>query len=96
MGAVVDSSDVIKMLRDLENGVIDSWRSTGTFFKNTTPIRSGNARSRTRTVGEKISADYGYAGRLDDGYSNKAPQGMSDPSITYFEKQIDIIVRKYG
>ncbi len=94
--ADVDSSEVEKMFRDLERGIVDAWRSTGTFFKNTTPVRSGNARSRTRTVGDRISGDYGYAGRLDDGWSKQAPQGMSDPSITYFEKEINDIVRKYG
>lgn len=94
--AVVDSKDFNKMLRDLEVNIVKAWQDTGTFFKNTTPVRSGNARSRTRTVGKKISGDYAYAGRLDEGWSKQAPNGMSDPSLEYFEKEINNIVRKYG
>jgi len=94
--ADVDSSDIIKLFDQLETSITKAWQETGTFFKNTTPVRTGNARSRTRTVGDRISGDYGYAGRLDDGWSKQAPQGMSDPSIEYFEKQIDNIVRTHG
>lgn len=94
--AVVDSKDFNKLLRDLEVSIVDAWQETGTFFKNTTPVRTGNARSRTRTVGKKISGDYAYAGRLDEGWSKQAPNGMSDPSLEYFEKEINNIVRKYG
>lgn len=94
--AEVDSRAVRKMLRDLEVDIVSAWQDTGVFFKNTTPVRTGNARSRTRTVGKKISADYGYAGRLDEGWSKQAPTGMSDPSLDYFEKEVNDIVRKHG
>lgn len=92
----VDSIDVKKMLSDIQDDVIKAWQGSGTFFKNKTPVRSGNARSRTQTVDKRIGANYGYAGRLDEGWSKQAPQGMSDPTIDYFEKQIDNIVRKHG
>ena len=92
----VDDTDVRQMLTALSIDVIKAWQNTGTFFKNTTPVRTGNARSRTQTVDRRIGANYAYAGRLDEGWSKQAPQGMSDPSITHFEKQIDNIVRKHG
>lgn len=84
----VDSSEVRKLLVELDRAVKDTWQDTGTFFKNSTPVRSGNARSRTRTVGERITADYGYAGRLDEGWSKQAPNGMTEPSVEYFVNQL--------
>lgn len=84
----VDSSEVRKLLVELDRAVKDTWQDTGTFFKNSTPVRSGNARSRTRTVGERITADYGYAGRLDEGWSKQAPTGMTEPSVEYFVNQL--------
>lgn len=92
----VNDTDVKQMLTALTNDVASAWQRSGTFFKNATPVKSGNARSRTRTVGDRITGDYGYAGRLDEGYSKQAPQGMTDPTFDYFDKQIDNIVRKYG
>jgi hypothetical protein len=48
-------------------------------FVDLTPVRSGNARRRTRLQGTTIVADYPYAERLDNGYSNQAPKGMTLP-----------------
>ena len=50
------------------------------FVKNT-PIRSGNARRKTKKIGNEINADYPYAQRLEEGYSNQAPQGMTEPTL---------------
>lgn len=50
------------------------------FVKNT-PIRSGNARRKTRKSGNRIDADYPYAQRLEEGWSNQAPKGMTQPTI---------------
>lgn len=58
------------------------------FFVKTTPIRTGNARRRTRLQGQTIKADYPYAARLDDGYSRQAPEGMSDPTIDYIKDRV--------
>jgi hypothetical protein len=59
-------------------------------FKSLTPIRSGNARRNTTLQGDTIVADYPYAERLDEGYSNQAPDGMIKP----FEKWISTEVNK--
>ncbi len=63
------------------------------FVKNT-PVRSGNARRKTKLVGKEIRADYPYATRLDQGYSDQAPDGMSKPTEDYVKQQTDKIMRK--
>ena len=35
-----------------------------------------------------ITANYPYAGRLDDGYSKQAPKGMTEPSLKFLTKQL--------
>jgi|TARA_B110000285_G_C14844839_1_gene477094 hypothetical protein len=57
-------------------------------FKEATPVRSGNARRKTRLQGTVIKADYPYAQRLDDGWSRQAPQGMVDPTIKFIKSKI--------
>lgn len=50
------------------------------FVKNT-PIRSGNARRKTKKTNNSIDANYAYAQRLEEGYSRQAPNGMTEPTI---------------
>lgn len=59
-----------------------------------TPIRSGRARRSTVLKGETIEARYPYAQRLDEGYSNQAPDGMSKPVGAYLQRLLDRIMRK--
>jgi hypothetical protein len=51
-------------------------------FVKETPIKSGNARRRTKLKSQKqqIHANYPYAQRLDTGWSRQAPDGMSKPT----------------
>jgi hypothetical protein len=58
------------------------------FFRGITPIRSGNAKSRTSLSGSDIQANYPYAQRLDIGYSKQAPRGMSTPTDEHIQKWI--------
>ena len=58
------------------------------YFRDHTPIRSGNARRKTSLKGDEIRAEYPYAGRLDEGYSSQAPAGMTDPTVKYIEKTL--------
>lgn len=58
------------------------------FLKNT-PVRSGNARRRTRLQDTKIIADYPYSQRLDEGYSKQSPQGMTEPTEQWIQKEVD-------
>ena len=58
--------------------------------KKETPIRSGNARRKTKQQRNQIKSDYPYAGRLNDGWSKQAPKGFIEPSL----KQLDRVVEK--
>lgn len=62
------------------------------FVKNT-PIRSGNARRKTKKSGNTIDANYPYAQRLEEGYSKQAPQGMTEPTL---EEVRDYVYNKLG
>ena len=57
-------------------------------FVDLTPIRSGNARKRTRLNQDTIVADYPYAQRLDAGSSRQAPQGMTRPWQVWLNRQL--------
>jgi hypothetical protein len=63
-------------------------------FKDETPIKTGNAKRRTRLQGEAIKADYPYATELDAGKSRQAPEGMTKPTEEYITKRIRAIMRK--
>lgn len=63
-------------------------------FKDETPIKTGNARRRTRLQGENIKADYPYATELDAGKSRQAPEGMVKPTEEYITKRVKAIMRK--
>lgn len=58
-------------------------------FVKETPIRSGNARSRTKLKNNKktIDANYPYAQRLDEGYSKQSPKGMVEPTMDYIAEE---------
>lgn len=64
------------------------------FFVKETPIRTGNARRKTKLQknNEKIIADYPYAQRLDEGYSKQSPKGMVKPTINFIRKRIKQIL----
>jgi hypothetical protein len=64
------------------------------FFRNTTPKRTGNARSHTDlTRSDVIVANYPYASKLDNGYSRQAPRGMSLPTKNYIKRLFNKIFR---
>ena len=65
------------------------------FLKKKTPVRSGNARSKTRKESNlRIGSRYPYAERLDTGWSKQAPKGFTDPTIEEMEKIVTKEVRK--
>lgn len=64
-----------------------------TEFVSDTPIRSGNARRKTRLQGKTINANYPYAKRLDEGYSQQAPEGMSKPTEDFIKKRVAAILK---
>lgn len=62
-------------------------------FVADTPIRSGNARRRTKLVNNKIVAGYNYAQKLDEGFSKQAPEGMTKPTQEFIKKRVAAILR---
>ena len=75
-------------------------------FVDVTPEDTGNAKRKTRKVGNSIEANYQYAGVLDKGRhmtsrgmrgSDQAPEGMSKPTIehirAYVRQKLGIILK---
>ena len=62
------------------------------FVKNT-PVRSGNARRNTKLRGDEIQANYAYAQRLNEGYSQQSPDGMTSPTEAFLKKRLKQILK---
>lgn len=89
-----DMSEVSKMFDQAEAVAKTLPKEAYDYFVDTTPIRTGNARSKTRLRGNVIDANYAYAERLDEGYSRQAPKGMSGPTEKFLQKRIDDLIGK--
>jgi hypothetical protein len=63
------------------------------FFRDETPIRTGNARRRTRLTGDTIEANYAYASQLDSGSSRQAPAGMTEPTVEFIQRRYQDIMK---
>ena len=79
------------LIENLDELPISVMKTLYPYYRNKTPIRSGNARNRTKLNKNTINSKYGYAGRLDEGWSKQAPDGFTEPSI----KQLDRLIRNY-
>lgn len=64
------------------------------YLVSITPKDRGNARRKTRLRDQTIEMRYPYAERLDNGYSDQAPNGMSTPTLKYLQKNKKKLVRK--
>jgi len=64
------------------------------YWLSQTPIRTGNARRRTRLNGKTIHAAYPYAVPLDEGSSKQSPRGMTQPTEEYLARVLKRIMRK--
>jgi len=62
------------------------------FVKNT-PIRSGNARRNTKLQGDEIQANYAYAEKLNEGYSQQSPDGMTSPTEAFLKRRLKQILK---
>ena len=64
-------------------------------FVGLTPIKTGNARSRTKLQNnDTIVANYPYAQRLDNGWSRQAPNGMTKPFEAWVKMKVKQIFGK--
>lgn len=88
--AKLDDRDFEKLVRDLEGMLDRVVQNAAVEMKKLTPKRSGYARSKTSRINDTtIKADYAYADRLDNGWSNQAPRGFTEPTIDYITKSIN-------
>ena len=67
-------------------------------FVSVTPVRSGNARRKTRLNNTDIEANYPYAQRLEDNYSKQTKgKGMVQPTLDHIRnfvfKKTGIIIK---
>lgn len=91
----LDINDLMtKSLEDIKKRLTPLPAKTFNYFVAVTPVRSGRARRSTRLDKETIVANYPYAERLDQGYSKQAPRGMTEPTVKYFEQQVQTAMRK--
>jgi len=88
----IKSEQVTKQLADLDKYVNrDLGKEAYDYFKSITPMRSGNARRKTKYSDKGntkvIEGNYPYAQRLDTGWSKQAPKGMSEPTQDFIERE---------
>ena len=87
-----DMSAVSKMFDQAEKVAKTLPKEAYDYFVDSTPIRTGNARNKTRLRGNTIDANYNYAERLDNGYSRQSPKGMTGPTEKFLEKRINDLI----
>ena len=63
-------------------------------FQANTPIRTGNARRKTKQSGMSVRARYPYATELEKGRSRQAPDGMAKPTTRTLNKYLKRNLRK--
>ena len=91
----VDSSQVDGLLNNLKTMPEAVMKQTYNVYRNNTPIRSGNAKNRTKLENKlTIGARYPYAGRLDEGWSKQAPKGMTEPTLKEIDKLVGNFVKR--
>lgn len=93
MGVKVDNRQALKAFKQLQDLPKDAMEEALPFLKSKTPINKGNARNNTRLNKLTIKSGYGYAGRLDDGWSKQAPRGFTDPTIKELDNIVDDLIR---
>lgn len=90
------SLNIKNRLSRLEQGLDKVPEKAFVKFRQTTPIKSGNARKKTSLTknaqGGQINGDYPYVNRLNEGYSKQAPTGMTSPTIEYIKTVVKRIL----
>lgn len=94
MSVKIDRKAFDQLMKQAPQEVDSAWKAAGQKYRDLTPIKSGNARRNTRVQGNEIQANYAYADRLDRGWSDQAPRGMSTETLDYFNQQIQKSVDK--
>ena len=79
-------------IKDVERQIQQLPKEAYDYWKKITPIDTGNARRSTSLQGNTIHANYQYAKRLDEGWSNQAKDGMIKPTEKFIEDKIKKIL----
>ncbi len=87
MGVKVNTKEVQRLFEEMLDLPKEIMATSGKYFKSITPIDKGNARRNTSTRNLTIKANYGYANDLNNGTSRQAPDGMSDPTVDFINKE---------
>jgi hypothetical protein len=91
----VNTGEVDRMFEDLEIMTEEVMKEGYKYFRNQTPIRGGNARNRTKLEKKHvIGARYGYAERLDEGWSKQSPKGMTEPTSNELDKLVGNYIKR--
>lgn len=85
---LIGSSKISGRLKDLEGKIDKLVDDAAEVFHDVTPIRTGNAKSKTKRDRNSIKANYHYATKLNEGYSKQAPKGMTEPTIEFIKDQV--------
>lgn len=95
-------NNISPMLQQLKKELDNIPKEAHKEFVKVTPIKTGNAKRKTRLDNDTIVADYGYAEVLDKGRhmtprglrgSEQAPKGMTEPTVDFIKKRLSQIVR---
>lgn len=91
----IDSSEFKDLIRELDKMPEVVMKQAYPFYKSKTPVRSGNARNKTKLERKlTIKSNYPYAGRLDEGWSKQSPEGFTDPTSDKLEEYVNNYVKK--
>lgn len=94
---------ILKKTKQMRKDLGNLPKEAYAFFKDKTPIATGNARNNTKLQGNKIVGEYAYASVLDKGRHNtnrgmrgskQAPRGMSEPTQKFIQQRVNQIVGK--
>lgn len=94
MKITINKRQFDSLIENLDEMPISVMKKLYPYYVNKTPIRSGNARNRTKLNKNTINSKYGYAGKLDEGWSKQAPKGFTEPSIDQLEKLIGNYIKR--
>lgn len=95
-------NNISPMLQQLKKELDNIPKEAHKEFVKVTPIKTGNAKRKTRLDNDTIVADYNYAEVLDKGRhmtprglrgSEQAPKGMTEPTVDFIKKRLSQIVR---
>ena len=102
LDAKFNSRNMSNMIKEIKKELKKVPQEAYDFFVKATPIKTGNARRKTKLKNGVIQADYAYAEVLDKGRhmttrgargSDQAPEGMTKPTEKFIQDRVNKIFR---